>query len=265
MIVFTCDSEVTFDEGTLSSSERNMYEKKKNSLVEYRYDSISTLLFELQMRNKIIQSSWALSTSGVFFASFKKSKCNELYWHLTEHGRFQLKNNVSPQDAIRDIFRNGNLYAFECATAIVIVLYRAILESIDPNHFDRLFSDLLLFDWHYNRKLHLIDQTNRQEAIAGDVLYFENPEFSPLLPWWKGENAILMEDGFYYGHGHGMGIATAEDIIYVLNKYRDPGSTKSAFLTDCFVYLDFSYFSQFQSSTLEQPILAKIGSWTFVR
>jgi protein-glutamine gamma-glutamyltransferase len=57
--------------------------------------------------------------------------------------------------------------------AVVIVLYKAILDSMDPRQFDMLFSDLLLFDWHSNSNLHLIDRTDIEEAETGDVLYIE--------------------------------------------------------------------------------------------
>ena len=44
--------------------------------------------------------------------------------------------------------------------------------------------------------------------IPGDVVYFNNPDFDPLTPQWRGENAVVLEDGTYFGHG--IGIATAE-------------------------------------------------------
>ncbi|NEW08368.1 protein-glutamine gamma-glutamyltransferase [Paenibacillus sp. SYP-B3998] len=264
MIVIARNRAAAFDEGALSGFELTIYQKKKNSSVEYEYDSDNTLLFELQMRTHIMESSLALSQSGVYFAGFKDSQCNEAYWHHTHQGRFQLKAGVSAQDAIRDIFRNGNLYAFECSTAIVVILYKAILESIDPKQFDRLFSDLLLFDKTYNKNLHLNDRTNIEEAVTGDVLYFDNPEFSPLTPWWRGQNAIKIENGLYYGHGHGTGIVSAEEIIAVLNLFRKPDSTQSAFLTQTFVHPNFSFFSRFQSNIQEKPMIAKIGAWTFV-
>jgi protein-glutamine gamma-glutamyltransferase len=265
MIVIAGTSKVAFGEGTLSGLELTIYQKKQNSPVEYRYDSVNTLLFELYMRTQIMESSQALCKSGVFFSDFKNSQCNTAYWHLTNHGRFQLKSGIAPQDAIRDIFTNGGLYAFECAMAVVIVLHKALLDSMDPKQFDMLFSDLLLFDWHSNSNLHLIERTDIEKAVTGDVVYFENPEFDPILPWWKGENVVMMEDGLYYGHGHGLGIASAEKVISVLNKYRMPGSTKSAFLTDRFVHPDFSYFALFQSSIREKPIIAKVGAWIYVR
>ncbi|NOV01000.1 protein-glutamine gamma-glutamyltransferase [Paenibacillus planticolens] len=265
MIVIEGTSKVTFGEGTLSELELAIYEKKQNSSTEYRYDSVDTLLFELYMRTQIMEASKALSASGVYFADFKHSMCNPAYWHITDHGRFQLKSGVAPQDAVRDIFTNGTSYAFECSMAVVVVLYKAILESIDSSHFDMLTSDLLLFDYHSNNNLHLIQRIANEEAVTGDVLYFENPEYEPMVPWGKGENVVMMENDHFFGHGYGLGIASKDVVIKVLNKQRIPGSTQSAFLTDRYVHPDFSYFALFQCRNRDKPIVAKVGDWTYVR
>ncbi|MBP1960934.1 protein-glutamine gamma-glutamyltransferase [Paenibacillus aceris] len=265
MIVIEGTSKVAFGEGTLSELERTIYQKKQISPFEYRYDSVDTLLFELYMRTQIMESSRALSKSGVYFADFKHSMCNPAYWDITDQGRFQLKSGVAPQDAIRDIFTNGTSYAFECSMAVVVVLYKAILESIDPEKFDIMNSDLLLFDYDSNSNLHLINRTVHEEAVTGDVLYFLNPEFEPKIPWGKGENVILMENDLVYGHGYGFGIASKEVVIKVLNNHRIPGSTQSAYLTEQYVHPDFSYFALFQCRSRNKPIIAKVGEWIYVR
>ncbi|OCT15396.1 hypothetical protein A8709_15050 [Paenibacillus pectinilyticus] len=265
MIVIKGTNKLAFGEGTLSESELAIYHKKQNSPYAYRYDSVDTLLFELYMRNQIAESSKALSKSGVYFADFKNSQCNRAYWHITEHGRFRLKRGVAPQVAIKDIFTNGTSYAFECSMAVIVVLYKAIAESIEPLHFDKLFSNLLLFDGQSNRNLHLIDRTVVEEAVMGDIIYFENPEFEPAIPWGKGENVVMMENGNYYGHGYGLGIASEQDVITVLNKHRKPESTLSAFRTDRYVHPDFSFFAMFQHDRRQKPLIAKVGDWIYVR
>ncbi|MCY9660974.1 protein-glutamine gamma-glutamyltransferase [Paenibacillus chondroitinus] len=265
MIVIEGINYITFGEGTLSELELAIFQKKQASPYEYRYDSIHDLLFELHMRTQIMESAKELSGAGVYFAGFQKTLCNPIYWHLTNEGRFQLNHGVKPRDAIRDIFENGGSYGFECSMAVIVVMYHALLHSIDPGQFDRLFAGLLLFDWHSNGKLNLIDRFDKEEAVVGDVLYFENPDVEELLPWWKGENVVLLENELYYGHGHGLGIASGEEVINVLNKYRMPGSTKSAFLTDRYVHPDFSYFSEFQHPLREKPLITKIGDWIHVR
>jgi protein-glutamine gamma-glutamyltransferase len=262
MIVIAGNGAAAFDESKLSGMELGIYHKKKNSAVEYRYESADALLFELQMRTRIVESARALYKSGARFAGFATSRCNEAYWQRTEFGGFRLKRGVAPQDAIKDIFKNGQLYSFECATAMVIVLYKAVLDSIDPKQFDILFSNLLLFDWQYDSDLRLIDRKHAEEAVAGDVLYLKNPDFSPSTPWWRGENVVKMEDGLYYGHG--IGIAPMENIIAVLNKFRKPGSTKSAFLTDDFTHPDFSYLRRFQAGVRVKPVIAKVGAKTYI-
>ncbi|MDD9265842.1 protein-glutamine gamma-glutamyltransferase [Paenibacillus sp. GCM10023248] len=265
MILIEGTSYISFGEGTLSELELSIFEKKQTSPYEYRYNSMQSLLFELYMRTQIMESAKELSRAGVYFAGFERTLCNPAYWHLTNEGRFQLNRGVAPKDAIKDIFANGSSYGFECSMAVIVVLYHALLQWIDPGQFDLLFADLLLFDWHSNGKLNLINQTNNAEAVVGDVLYFENPDFEELLPWWKGENVVLLDNDLYYGHGHGLGIASGEEVINVLNKHRMSGSTKSAFLTDHYVHPDFSYFLQFQHPLWEKPIIAKIGDWIHVR
>jgi protein-glutamine gamma-glutamyltransferase len=262
MIIIAGNSESVFDDSMLSGLERNIYQKKKNSSFDYRYDSVEVLLFELGVRTHIVESASSLSKSGVRFSGFQHSRCNEAFWDRNEKGGFELKKGVSTQDGIRDIFTNGHLYAFECAAAVVIVLYKAILESINPRRFDLLFSDLLLYDWHYNSNLRLQDRIHPEEAVAGDVLYFKNPDFDPSTPWWRGENVVKLEQTLYYGHG--IGIRTAEEIITGLNRSRKPGSTQSAFLADRFDQLDFSFLWRISSSNRGRLIIAKVGARTYI-
>ncbi|NOU92586.1 protein-glutamine gamma-glutamyltransferase [Paenibacillus sp. LMG 31456] len=262
MIIIAGKPEFVFDDSTLSELERSIYQKKKSSTFEYRYDSVEVLLFELRVRTQIVESARLLSKSGVRFADFKHSKCNEAFWDRNDKGGFELKKGVAPHDGIKDIFNNGRLYAFECATAVVLVLYKAILESIGPKQFDVLFSDLLLYDWHYSSNLHLKERTHPEDAVAGDLLYFNNPDFDPATPWWRGENVVKLEKDLYYGHG--IGIKTAEEFIAKLNSFRKPKSTQSASLSDRFDQLDFSSLWQLTSSNQGRFIIAKVGTITYV-
>ncbi|PZE19662.1 protein-glutamine gamma-glutamyltransferase [Paenibacillus xerothermodurans] len=262
MIVIAGQSASAFDGHMLSGLERMIYVQKQESSIVYRYNSVDSLMFELRMRTRIVAAARALAGSGARFATFENSQCNEAYWHRTAAGGFRLRSGVAPQAGIRDIFVNGGLYAFECATAMVIVLYKAALDSIDPNQFDRLFANVYLFDWLYDNDLRLIDRANPGEAVPGDVLYFENPDVSSATPWWRGENAIVMGGGLLYGHG--IGLTSAEEIINVLNRHREPGSTRSAYLTDKFTQVDFSYLQQFRSAAQATPIIAKVGSRKYV-
>ncbi|SFL55726.1 protein-glutamine gamma-glutamyltransferase [Paenibacillus sp. 1_12] len=263
MIIIAGNSETAFDDSTLSGLEQSMYRTMKSSSLEYRYDSVEGLLFELAVRFHIVESSRSLNKSGVQFSDFEHSRCNEEFWDRLDNGGFQLKNGVSSQDGIRDIFKNGRLYAFECATAVTIVLYKAVLESIDPKQFDMLYSDLLLYDWHFNSNLRLNDKTDPNEAVAGDILYFNNPDFDPSTPWWRGENVVKMEQDLYYGHG--IGIRTSDEIITGLNKSRKPGSTESASLSDRYDQLDFAFLWRLiSSSDPRKLIIAKVGARSYI-
>ncbi|MBO1915271.1 hypothetical protein J4G37_61890, partial [Microvirga sp. 3-52] len=47
---------------------------------------------------------------------------------------------------------------------------------------------------------------------------------------WRGENAVDLGDGTFFGHG--VGIQTDEEMIRILNKSRKRESTQSAYLTN---------------------------------
>lgn len=207
--------------------------------------------FEAIMRQNIVGAAQALNYSGVSFADFENSRSNPQYWTMTDQGGFRIRKEVTPAEGIRDIFRNGRMYAFECATAMVIVLYKAVLDSIGDQQFNQLFANILLYDWHYDEDLRLIQVQGSHRAAPGDILYFINPDVSPETPEWKGENTIKLNDTMYYGHG--MGILPAEEIIASLNRHRRPGSNRSAYLTENIVFPDFAYLSQFAPASNRIP------------
>lgn len=251
---------------SLSELERQIYVEKQRSSVVYAYATLEDLLFELQTRSKIVAAAIGLYDSGVRFATFERSECNEMYWNRQENGGFRLRRGVMPADGIMNIYNQGPLYAFECATAMVIVMYRAILDVIGKDAFNLYFNDLVLYDWQYDSDLRLIPVMNKQEAYPGDIVYFENPDHRPEAPEWQGENAIVLGNGLYYGHG--IGIRTAEGIIAALNRERKPGSTIEAKQADLVLHMDFNYLKQLAAtgSSLgsltwrsEQPIIARVG------
>lgn len=221
----------------LSDLEKKIVQRKQNSPVLYRYPSLDALLFELKMRTHIVEAAKAMYASGVSFASFETSRCNERYWIRTRNGGFQLRPGVPPSVGINDIFENGHLYAFECAGAIIIMLYKAVLETIGEQAFNYYFQNLYLRDWQYDKDLQLITTFNLNETYPGDVLYFTNPDHDPSTPEWQGENVIMLDDNLYFGHGIGMG--TGQDIIAALNRARRPGSRISAYLQGLVVTPNF--------------------------
>ena len=239
----------------------------------YEYETMAQLEFELALRLQIIKAAVSLYNSGVRFATFRTSKCNETYWKLTEKGAFILKPNVLPETGIEDIFRNGNKYAFECATAMVIVFYKAVLESIGRKSFNRLFSGLFLYDWQYDEDLGL-DSHEGNDFLPGDCVYFDNPDYNPKTPQWQGENAIMLDADRYYGHG--IGVTSSEIIIDFLNERRKKNPNRTAFLTSQIVRPNFRYLSRFRSPAFrENPamrrqlccfsklIISDIGSKTY--
>lgn len=245
-----------FDTSNMSELERSIFQKKKESPVIYRYDSPDALMFELKMRSNTVNAAKALDDSDAAFATFKNSRGNDKFWVRREDGGLVQKAGVLSSDAVNDIFENGQLYGFECATAMVVTLYKATLDTIGKETFNAHFQNLLLYDWKYDSDLHIRILHNKNEAYPGDVLYFENPDFNPNTPQWRGENAIMLSNDQYFGHG--IGIKNERDMILALNKRRKPGSTTSAFLTDQVNQLDYEYLRQ-----LTPPSSARIGSRTY--
>ncbi|MFX3635823.1 MAG: protein-glutamine gamma-glutamyltransferase [Candidatus Pristimantibacillus sp.] len=237
----------------LSEQERSILQSKQNSPIVYRYDSAEALRFELAMRASIVNAAKAMQASEVRFETFENSKCNERYWTRTSTGGFQLKNGMSPSDAINDIFINGNLYGFECATAIVIIWYKAVLDMIGKAAFDAYFTKLYLRDWNHDSDLWLISTNDNKEIFQGDVLYFKNPDHDPETPEWQGENVVLLADNLFFGHG--IGIETGEDIIAALNKARFPGARRSAYLSDLVVFPNFEYIRRLSTTRIEELLL----------
>jgi len=243
---------------SMTEVERNILQGKQNSPVVYRYDSAAALAFELKVRNNIVNAAKALQASGVSFATFAKSRCNEQYWNLTDNGGFRMKSSVLPSDAIRDIFNNGDKYAFECATAIVIILYKAILDTIGASTFNTYFTPLYLRDCNHDSDLWFITSHDNKEAYPGDVLYFKNPDHNTETPEWQGENVVKLADNLYFGHG--IGIETSEGMIEALNSAREPGSTESAYLMDLVVHPNFDYLRNLSSRRrIKSESVASIG------
>ncbi|YCI75759.1 protein-glutamine gamma-glutamyltransferase [Bacillus sp. R1-10] len=234
----------------------------------FEYRNFGDFNFEIQLRNRVIEAAIALDKSGPEFSTLEESQSNQRYWHLSKDGTFTLQPGILPHAALVDIFMNGGLYAFECGTAIVVTFLKAILDLIGPRNFDYLFSDLFLYDWRPPRNMALIVHQGRDYS-PGDCVYFKNPDHDEATPEWQGENAILLGRNLFYGHG--IGITTAQGIINELNSNRKPYATISAFLTTHIIFLDSSFYRQFQlkiprakpdnsPACLSNCIVSEIGS-----
>ncbi|MFC2946887.1 protein-glutamine gamma-glutamyltransferase [Virgibacillus sediminis] len=236
------------DTWTSDAIERTIYRQMQGHPIIYSYQTMNGLRFELQLRKNIIESAKAMNNSDAQFETFRNSRCNPEYWHRTSVGGFRLRQDVRPSDAIEDIYRNGSLYGFECATAILIIYYRAVLAAIGERLFNQLFQNLYLYSWHFDSDLG-IQRINTNFTLPGDVVYFNNPDFHPETDWWRGENAVVLEDGTFFGHG--IGIKSGEQIIQSLNQHRRPGSTRSAYMMPFVTRPSFKHLSQFSMPSRE--------------
>jgi protein-glutamine gamma-glutamyltransferase len=219
--------------------QRDIYLALESNSSLYQYETVHQLLFEIVLRENIIKAAKMLHESQVEFAPFSHSKFNPVKWRKTKYGYLQ-SPNVLPSEAIRDVFQNSREYAFECTTAIVLLFYKAVLDSIAINHFNTLFQDLLVWDWKHDQDLGIISKRGR-DFIPGDVVYFFNPEYD--YPVWSGENAVYLGNDLYFGHG--IGVKTAEGMVNALNTLRKKNATISAYLIPQHTRLNIKYLSQF--------------------
>lgn len=220
--------------------EREILKILLGSQETYHYDSLEQLLFELTLRGEIIHAANALYKSGMGFEVFRNSRCNEEFWERRRDGGFALRKEVKPADAIRDIFKNGRKYGTECATAMMILYYKALLEVFGDEAFNRLFPQIYLMNWHkVDPLLREVGLPHRaKDYLPGDRRYFANPDVNPETPQWQGENVIDLGGGIFYGHG--VGRNTADYFINALNGNRKEDAGREAYLMDKAARPDFS-------------------------
>ena len=223
--------------------EESIISKMNLSKEKYEYNSLNQLKFELKLRNNIVIAAEKLSEGDMSFRIFRKSMCNLDYWDRTYEGGFILKEGITPSAAIKDISINSSKYGTECATAIIIIYYQALLNVFDEKLFNEVFPKIQLMNWHYLDNL-LEDAgylEKQSDYLPGDRRYFVNPDVNPVKPEWQGENVIDLGNGIYFGHG--IGIGNADEIISALNEFRIEGAKISAYLLDLAARLDFKALS----------------------
>ena len=233
---------------TTDGLERNILQAIQKDPNYYYYESLDQLKFELTLRKNIISSAVSMNGSSASFEVFSTSRCNPQFWNLTRTGGFSLKPGALPSDAIEDIYKNGSLYGFECATAMMIIYYHAVLKSINRFLFNQLFQNLYLYSWHADTDLGIHSQ-NIDHILPGDVIYFNNPDFDPKASWLRGENAVVLGDGTFFAHG--IGIESGKEIIDFLNENRKPGSNIPAYQSNYVTRPSFKYLSQFTAPLRE--------------
>lgn len=237
VIVLTTGSLDELDVNSLPEIEQKILRWKLASRVRYEYSSLDALLFELTMRKNTVDACYAMYESGVQFATFANSRCNPQYWNRTPNGGFLLRSDVTPAAGIRDIFINGDKYAFECSGAIIILYYKAVLETIGEPTFNYYFQNLFLREWQKDYDLRLVASYDLNDVYPGDVCYFRNPDFHPRYPEWQGENVIMLDTNLYFGHG--VGVQSAQGVIANLNRARRPFARRSAYMENLIVRPDF--------------------------
>ncbi len=216
---------------TANALQQGVFETMRKSTHTYRYQNAEHLIMELRLRDSIVRAARDLSKRGFSFRVFRDSFANPAFWDRTPDGGFKLKEGVAPADAVRDIYRNGRQYATECATAMFVVWYKAVLDVLPDAQFNKLFSGIFLMNWQrIDRDLALIEYDKAADILPGDALYFINPDVDPDTPEWQGENVFYLGGGQYYGHG--IGIADAQTLIRLLNERRKEGATQSARLLE---------------------------------
>ncbi|ANE48928.1 hypothetical protein SY83_14185 [Paenibacillus swuensis] len=255
----------------LTPLEQYIVSEKLKSPQPFSYESEDQLKFELRMRTKIVEAAEEMYASRVKFGDFPKSQSNPAYWIRMPNGGFQLRPGVRSSDAIRDIWLNSEMYTFECATAIIMMMYKAVLETIGAPLFDTYFQNLVLYTWTTDEDLRIITKPG-YESFPGDVLYFKNPDVNPATPEWQGENVIELGNNLFFGHG--MGIKTPIEVIQELNAYRRPFAFRSAFLMHQVTAPDYKYLYQLSKSVpastytdITMPfrgIISRIGEFTVV-
>lgn len=237
------ESEALMQEFANSEIEAEIIDILYNSATNYRYGSKEEFSFELNLRNNIVQSSVDLSNSRMRFEKFEDAYCNPNYWNLTGAGGFSQRNDMKSSEAIRDIYIHSGKYGTECATAIIIVYFKALVDLLPEKLFLELFPHIYLYSWqHLDQDLGIHDDDNPTDFLPGDCRYFLNPDFHPDHGEYRGENAILLGSNMYYGHG--IGIKSDKGIIRALNAKRKPGSQVSAYLLDTANRPDYEYLSK---------------------
>lgn len=227
----------------VNNIERGIITRMDLSKERYEFNSVNQLQFELKLRDNIVIAAKKLNNGDMSFKTFRKSICNLDYWDRTEEGGFILKKGITPSDAIEDISINSSKYGTECATAMIIIYYQALLNIFSKKLFNELFPEIQLMNWHYLDNL-LEDagyMAKRNDYFPGDRRYFSNPDVDPVKPEWQGENVIDLSDGIYFGHG--IGIGNADEIITALNEFRIEKAKTSSYLLDSAARLDFKKLS----------------------
>lgn len=210
---------------------------------------------DLAFRAAVVRASEELAQSGAAFAgTAKQDKVNEVLWTMGYGGKMQVRKWLKdggigkPSVALRDIFKNGDQYGFECATAMMVIYHKAILDHVGDEAFDRLFTEprnLKFFRWNIEDD-DFVDVKRLAHVPSklkpGSHYYYKNEGADPKNSAWGGENVIYLGDGKFYAHGirgaSGNFVVTEEEILTTLRNLRSPDSTIEPHRIDMVMHLD---------------------------
>ena len=183
---------------------------------------------------------------------------NKKLWTMGYGGRMAVRKFLpgdkigKPSDALNDLIENGDAYCFECATAMMVIYHKAILDHIGAEKFDAAFTDpkmLAFFRWDIEdsdftdtKKLVEDPSLSGLPPVPGSHYYFANPDASDENSAFRGENVIYLGDNKYYAHGvvgaSGGYIVTEEELMATLSALRKPGSKKKPYRVAMEMHLD---------------------------
>jgi Protein-glutamine gamma-glutamyltransferase len=210
---------------------------------------------EIAFRSHVVIAAKALAASGASFSgSADADKVNPALWTMGYGGRIQVRKFMpdgsfgKPSDALRDIFSNGKAYGFECATAMMVIYHKAILDHVGDDAFNKMFSEpknLAFFRWSVEDE----DFTDVKELVykpmplqPGSHYYYKNPDAAPENSAFAGENVLYLGNGQFYAHGivgaEGTYLVTERELISWLSKLRKPDATTKPFRVDMAMWLD---------------------------
>lgn len=184
------------------------------------------------------------------FALTDDQTFSKKYWVPDERveSAFSLKPGSSPSAALLDIFADPKRYKFECATAMVIVHYKALLDLLGSSEFDKRCRGLRIGPWvtedylakqqKRDGKVEEASAERRAELKPGDYTYIMNWDVSAAGRdgGWAGENVIYLGGDLFYGHP--FGIAEEGVIVDHLNTLRKARAKRSASMMDLQMQLD---------------------------
>jgi protein-glutamine gamma-glutamyltransferase len=205
---------------------------------------------DVAFRLKVIDAARALATSGAEFSPGSDTDAvNPALWSLSYGGKMTVRkfpkdgSAGSPARALRDIFDNGQMYGFECATAMMVIYHKAILDTVGEEAFDAMFSEprsLAFFRWSIKDADYVAAErmTDGEPGwMPGTHYYYRNPDASDENSAFRGENVIYLgsEKGerMFYAHGvvgkEGTYLVSEKDLVRSLRMLRKRGAKTEPF------------------------------------